>query len=89
LLTQRRCSAVSDVVIEAIVGEDGELRVDAAELAAHGVRPGDHVQVLPAVHRRHIRSMLGAHARPVGFDEEHLRELRHEMGGGTGGDLTR
>lgn len=79
---------MSDTVIEAIVGEDGDLYVDAAQLAEYGVRPGDHVQVL-ATQRRHIRSMLGAHARPVGFQDQHLQEIREEMGRGTGDDLTR
>jgi hypothetical protein len=79
---------MSDATIEAVVDQDRSLRVAAAELASHGVRPGDHVKVLP-MPRRRIRSMLGAHARPVGFTDEHLRELHSDMGQDIGGNLTK
>ena len=79
---------MSDPAIDATVGDDGTLHVPAQELAAHGVNPGDRVRVLP-VGKRRIRSMLGVHARDVGFTDEHLRDLRREMGEGLGEDLAK
>ncbi|MGH8910338.1 MAG: hypothetical protein ACRD0K_28545 [Egibacteraceae bacterium] len=79
---------MSEAALDVTVGDDGSLRVAAAELAARGVRPGDRVRVLPLAKRR-IRSMLGVHARGVGFTDEHLRALRREMGEGIGEDLSR
>ncbi|MBA2609792.1 MAG: hypothetical protein H0U92_12680 [Actinobacteria bacterium] len=73
---------------ETTVGTDGALVVSAEELARVGVHGGDRVRVEP-VRRRHIRSMRGDGARPLGFTNEHLAELRAEMGEGLGDDLTR
>jgi hypothetical protein len=41
-----------------------------------------------AVRRRRIRSMRGYGARSLGCTDEHLREVRSEMGDGLGDDLT-
>lgn len=70
------------------VGDDGELVVPADELARHGVGPGDTVRIERLRKTRRI-SRLGAHRRPLGFTQEHLDELRQEMGDGLGEDLTR
>jgi hypothetical protein len=73
---------------EAPVGDDGDLVVPAEELARHGVRPGDTVRIQPVRTTRRT-SRLGAHRRPLGLTQEHLDELRREMGEGLGEDLTR
>jgi hypothetical protein len=70
------------------VGDDGELVVPADELARHGVGPGDTVRIERLRKTRRI-SRLGAHRRPLGFTQEHLDEIRREMGDGVGEDLTR
>jgi hypothetical protein len=73
---------------EVPVGDDGDLVVPAHELARRGVRPGDKVRIQPLRQTRRT-SRLGAGARPLGFTQEHLDELRREMGEGLGEDLTR
>ena len=73
---------------EVSVGDDGELVVPTAELARRGVGPGDTVRIQPLRNRRRV-SRLGAHRRALGFTEEHLDEIRREMGQGLGEDLTR
>lgn len=73
---------------EVPVGDDGELVVPADELARHGVGPGDTVRIQPLRNPRRV-SRLGAHRRPLGFTQEHLDEIRREMGRGLGEDLTR
>ncbi len=73
---------------EVPVGDDGELVVRAGDLARHGVGPGDVVRIEAVRNRRRI-SRLGAHRRPLGFTQEHLDEIRREMGEGLGEDLTR
>ena len=73
--------------LEATIGADGALAISADELSRVGVHPGDRVRVEP-VARRRIRSMLGHGARPLGFTEAHLAELRKEMGEALGDDLT-
>jgi len=73
--------------IETNVAADGSLVVSAEDLERVGARAGDRVRVEPIVRRR-IRSMRGYAARPLGFTDEHLRELRREMGQTVGEDLT-
>jgi len=73
---------------EVPIGDDGELVVGADELARHGVGPGDTVRIEPLRKPRRV-SRLGAHRRPIGFTQEHLDELRGEMGEGLGEGLTR
>lgn len=73
---------------EAPVGDDGTLVVQAAELARHGLGPGDIVRI-EAVRKRSRVSRLGARRRPLRFAQEHLDEIRGEMGRGLGEDLTR
>ena len=58
------------------------------ELARHGVGPGDTVRIERLRKTRRV-SRLGAHRRPLDFTQEHLDELRREMGGGLGEDLSR
>jgi|GEM_PF-2712001 len=70
------------------IGEDGELVVPANELARHGVGPGDTVRIQALRKPRRV-SRLGAHRRPLGFTQEHLDELRREMGDDLGDELTR
>jgi hypothetical protein len=70
------------------VGDDGSLHVAADQLARGGVGPGDHVRVV-RVGKRAMRSMLGAHARNVGFTDEHLRDIRHDLSKAAGEGLTR
>jgi hypothetical protein len=64
---------------EVSVRDDGELVVPADDLARHGVHPGDVVRIEPVRKAKRV-SRLGSHRRPLGFDEDHLREIRHEMG---------
>ena len=73
---------------EVPIGDDGDLVVAADELARHGVGPGDTVRIEPLRKQPRV-SRLGAHRRAVGFTQEHLDELRHEMGEGLGEGLTR
>ncbi len=73
---------------EVPVGDNGELVVPVRELARHGVRPGDVVRIQPVRHRRRV-SRLGAHRRDLGFSQEHLDEIRGEMGAGLCENLTR
>jgi hypothetical protein len=70
------------------VGDDGEPVAPAEELARHGVGPGDTVRIERLRKTRRI-SRLGLHRRPLGFTQEHLDELRREMGDGLGEDLIR
>ena len=74
--------------LEVPVGPDGSLVVPASELAEHGIAAGQIVRV-EAVRQLRRRSRLGAHRRDLGFTQEHLDELRAEMGAGIGEDLTR
>lgn len=72
---------MSQRAIEVVVGVDGN--VAAGDLARHGVRPGDHLRIVPVVvHTR--RSFLGAFPRDVGFTQAHLDEIRHDMSVGLG-----
>lgn len=73
--------------LETTVAADGSLVLSAEELERVGAHAGDRVRVEP-LPRRRIRSMRGYAARPVGFTNAHLRELRREMGEGVGDDLT-
>lgn len=73
--------------LETTIGPDGALVVSAEELGRVGVHPGDRVRVEAVTHRR-IRSMRGYGAAPLEFTDEHLREVRSEMGDGLGDDLT-
>lgn len=77
----------SNDTLEATIGADGSLVVTAAELDRVGVRPGDRVRVEP-VRPRRVRSMLGYGADPRGFSNDHLRQIRTDMGRGLGEDLT-
>jgi hypothetical protein len=79
---------MSEPAVDATVGDDGTLHVPADQLASRGVRAGDRVRVVRVAKRR-IRSMLGAHARDVRFTDDHLREVRRDMGKEVGEDLTR
>lgn len=81
-------AAPSHATLEVPVGPDGNLVVPASELAEHGIEAGQIVRV-EAVHQSRRRSRLGARRRDLGFTQEHLDELRVEMGAGIGGDLTR
>ncbi len=78
---------MSQVAIEAVISEDGSLQVDARDLARRGAGPGDRVLVTPLV-KRTVRSMMGVGARGSSFTDDHLRQLRAEMGDGVGEDLT-
>ena len=71
--------------LEVIVGPDGG--VAAGDLAPLGVRPGDHLRLV-AVAPRQRKSLLGAFPRDIGFTQEHLDEIRLDMGAGLGDDLT-
>lgn len=73
---------------EVPIGDDGDLIVRAGELARHGVGPGDTVRIEPVRASKRV-SRLGARRRPVGFTQEHLDEIRREMGEHLGEDLTR
>ena len=73
---------------EVPIGDDGELVVPADELARHGVGPGDTVRIEP-LHKPRRVSRLGSHRRPIGFTQEHLDDLRREMGEDLGEGLTR
>lgn len=75
-------------IIEVPVGPDGSLIVPASELAEHGIGAGEIVRIEAVRHPRR-RSRLGAHRRDLGFTQEHLDELRAEMGSRIGEDLTR
>jgi len=74
--------------LETTIGADGALVVSADEMARVGAHAGDRVRVEP-LPRRRIRSMRGYGARELGFTNEHLADLRAEMGEGLGDDLTR
>jgi hypothetical protein len=70
--------------IEVVVGADGNVASDA--LAPLGVRPGDHLRIVPIIpHAR--KSFLGAFPRAVGFTQNHLNDLRHEMSIDIGEDI--
>ncbi len=73
--------------LETTIGADGSLVVSADELDRVGVHPGDRVRLEP-VGRRRVRPMLGHGADPGGFTNDHLREVRSEMGQGIGDDLS-
>lgn len=79
---------MGEPALEMVVGDDGSVHVDAERLRRLGLRPGDNVRILPA-RRRRIRSRLGARERALGFSDDHLREVRREMGDGTGEGLER
>ncbi len=79
--------AIAHTAIETNVAADGSLVASAEDLERVGARAGDRVRVEPLARRR-IRSMRGYATRPVGFTNEHLRELRREMGQTVGEDLT-
>ncbi len=70
------------------VGDDGRLVVPADELARHGVHAGDTVRI-QAVRKSRRRSLLGFRDSGLDYTQEHLEELRREMGEGLGEDLTR
>jgi hypothetical protein len=75
---------MSQRVIEVVVGVD--VNVAADDLARLGVRPGDHLRIVPlAVSPR--RSFLGAFPRDVGFTQSHLDEIRLDMSVGLGEDI--
>ena len=74
--------------LEVMVETDGTVRVSADATASCGFRPGDHLKLVQSP-RRSRRSMIGAAERPSGFTDEHLADLRREMGKGLGDDLTR
>lgn len=77
------------VVIEAVVTEQG-LVVPSTELDKVGVHPGDRV-IVSARPTVPPRRMAGIAASPSGaaFTNEHLREIRREMGQGIGEDIER
>ena len=76
---------MSQLAFEVVVGPDGG--VAAGDLAPHGVRPGDHLRLV-AVEPRRPKSLLGAFPREVGFTQEHLEDIRRDMGAGIGDDIT-
>lgn len=73
--------------LAATVGPDGSLVLSAAELDRVGVHAGDLVSVAP-IRKPRVRSMLGYGLDPRGFTDEHLAEVRVEMGESVGEDLT-
>jgi len=75
-------------IIEVPIGADGSLVVPASQLAEHGIGAGEIVRI-EAVRRPRRHSRLGAQRRELGFTQEHLDELRSEMGEGIGEDLAR
>jgi hypothetical protein len=75
---------MSQRVIEVVVGVDGNVAAD--DLARLGVRPGDHLRIVPLVVSPR-RSFLGAFPRDVGFSQSHLDEIRHDMSVGLGEDI--
>ena len=75
---------MSQRVIEVVVGADGNVAAD--DLARLGVRPGDHLRIVPVVVSPR-RSFLGAFPRDVGFTQAHLDEIRHDMLVGVGEDI--
>ena len=75
---------MSQRVIEVVIGVDGN--VAAGDLARLGVRPGDHVRIVP-VPVTPRRSFLGAYPRDVGFTQDHLDEIRRDMSIGLGEDI--
>lgn len=77
-------AAMSQRVIEVVVGLDGNVAAD--DLARLGVRPGDHLRIVPLVVNPR-RSFLGAFPRDVGFTQAHLDEIRHDMSVGLGEDI--
>ncbi len=70
--------------IEVVVGADGNIA--AVDLARLGVRPGDHLRIVPVVVSSR-KSFLGAFPRDVGFTQVHLDEIRHDMSVGLGEDI--
>jgi hypothetical protein len=74
--------------LDVVVAEDGSVSVAPDRLAELGLRPGDHVKLV-TTQRKHRRSMLGVAARPSGFTQDDLRQLRREMGSRLGDDLGR
>jgi hypothetical protein len=75
---------MSQRAIEVVVGVDGNVADD--DLARLGVRPGDHLRIVPlAVSPR--RSFLGAFPRDVGFTQSQLDEIRLDMSVGFGEDI--
>ena len=70
--------------VEVVVGADGG--VAANDLARLGVRPGDHLRIVP-VPISSRKSFLGAFPRDVGFTQAHLDEIRHDMSIGLGEDI--
>jgi hypothetical protein len=77
-------AAMSLRAIEVVVGVDGNVAAD--DLARLGVRPGDHLRIVPVVVSTR-RSFLGAFPRDVGFTQAHLDEIRHDMSIGLGEDI--
>jgi hypothetical protein len=75
--------------IEAVVTEQG-LVVPPTELDKIGVHPGDRVIVStrPTVRPRRMAG-IAASATGAAFTNEHLREIRREMGQGIGEDIER
>lgn len=71
-------------MIEVVVGVDGNVAAD--DLARLGVRPGDHLRIVPVVVSSR-RSFLGAFPRDVGFSQAHLDEIRRDMSVGLGEDF--
>jgi hypothetical protein len=76
---------MSQHAFDIVVGPDGG--VAAGELARLGVRPGDHLRLV-AVGPRRPKSLLGAFPRDVGFTQDHLDEVRRDMGAAVGDDST-
>ena len=76
---------MSEQALEVVVGPDGG--VAPGELARLGVRPGDHLRLV-AVEQRRPKSLLGAFPREIGFTQEHLDEVRRDMGLGLGDDTS-
>ncbi len=75
---------MSQRAIEVVVGRDGNIAAD--DLARFGVRPGDHLRIVPVVANAR-RSLLGAFPRDVGFTQAHLDEIRHDMSEGLGENI--
>ena len=76
-------------VLEVTVAADGTLVVGSETLASFGARPGDHLRLVKSDVLRAPRSMLGVLSRDIGFTQEHLDEIRVEMGSGLGDDISR
>lgn len=87
-MAAERSAVAEPAEIDVIVEADGSLQVSASRLAAHGLRPGDRLRLVPEPRRRR-QSMLGAGARDLGFADSDLAELRRDMAAGLGDDLTR